>query len=52
MVNHYLATELFIMLKTQYEILACRTLHTNRKGWNQLAEDLKIIRKGHVKSLF
>ncbi len=33
--KHHSAPELFVMLKTKYQILACDTVQTNWKGWDQ-----------------
>ncbi len=33
--NYYTSPELFVMLNTQFKFLACGTIQTNRKGWDQ-----------------
>ncbi len=33
--NSYLALELFVILTSQYKILACRVICDNRMGWDQ-----------------
>ena len=40
--NHYLALELFLMLREKYKILACGTIHQNWMG-HKSHEPLKII---------
>jgi hypothetical protein len=32
--NRYSAPELFVMLREKYQILACGTIQSNRKGWD------------------
>jgi hypothetical protein len=32
--NRYSAPELFVMLQEQYQIVACGTIRSNRKGWD------------------
>ncbi len=33
--NYCSVAELFVMFETQYKILACGTICTNKKGWDQ-----------------
>ncbi len=33
--NHYTALELSVMLKAKYKIVACRTICSNHKSWDQ-----------------
>jgi hypothetical protein len=39
--NRYTAPELFVLLRERYQILACGTIRSNRKGWNSSIMNLK-----------
>ncbi len=50
--NHYSAPELFAMLKTKYKILACGTVWTNRRGWDQnVMSLLKSVTRGQFENI-
>ena len=39
--NRYTAPELFVLLREKYQILACGTIRSNRKGWDSNIMNLK-----------
>ncbi len=39
--NRYTAPELFVLLREKYQVLACGTIRSNRKGWDSNIMNLK-----------